>query len=98
VILAAVLGADAVAISAQIGADDVEVLGEPACDAMPVTWVNGLPCSSKSGGPSPPWRRLMRAPLVTISVRVKPSNMSLSPKPVAGLLPLKQSCKTIEPA
>ena len=37
--------------------------------------MNGLPCISSSGGPLPPCTVTMRAPLVLISVRVKPSNI-----------------------
>src|SRR5436190_23336342 len=36
---------------------------------------NGLPCMSRSGGPRPPLTVTMRAPLVFISERMKPSNM-----------------------
>jgi hypothetical protein len=35
VVLTTFLRADIVAIAAQVGANDMEVLGEPACDAMP---------------------------------------------------------------
>src|SRR5262249_61866484 len=38
-------------------------------------WENGWPCGSKSGGPAPPRTVTMRAPLVLMSVRVKPSNI-----------------------
>ena len=35
VVLTTILGADAVAIAAQVGTDDMEVPDEPVCDAMP---------------------------------------------------------------
>src|SRR6187399_1534185 len=37
-------------------------------------WVRGLPCRSSSGGPDPPWRRLMRAPAPSTCFSVNPSN------------------------
>src|SRR3954471_12103104 len=42
--------------------------------------VNGLPCISSSGGPLPPCTVTIVAPLVFISLRLKPSiNMKYSP-------------------
>ena len=65
-----------IAIAPEIGAHHGEVARQaaapPACQE---TWVKGLPCISSTGGPLPPWTATMRAPPVSISVLVKPSNI-----------------------
>src|SRR4051812_35432711 len=40
-----------------------------------MTWVCGCPCSSRTGGPLPAWRRVMTASGVSIKRGVKLSNM-----------------------
>src|SRR6185312_3470801 len=41
-----------------------------------MTCVSGLPCMRSSGGPEPPTRKWIRAPEVSMSLVVKPSNMA----------------------
>ena len=43
-----------------------------------IAWVCGLPCSSSSGGPEPPWRSRMPPPGTRTSIRVKPSKNIVS--------------------
>ena len=75
-----------IAIAAQIGGDDGEFLRQPRRDFCHDRWLNGLPCISRSGGPLPPCTVTMRAPLVLISVRVKPSK-NISPPSFRGVAP-----------
>src|SRR3546814_2644882 len=49
------------------------ILGATRCQ---LTWVSGLPCSSSSGGPSPPTAALISAPAVLKRRRVNPGSSS----------------------
>src|SRR5712672_2458328 len=67
----------AVPVAAQIGGNDMEPLGQSRCDRV-THGVSGLPCRSNKGGPLPPWRRRICAPLVSMSVSAKPGMVSMS--------------------
>ena len=76
VVLAAVLGTDAVAVAAQVGTDDMEAFGQTSGDLVP----GGVASAGCRAAAAAADRRRRDAdgcarPLVSISVRVKPSNM-----------------------
>ena len=77
----------AVAIAAQVGADDGEIPRQRRRRRCHITCVCGWPCRSSSGGPLPPWRTRIVASGVGMRVRVKEGNMevSSSKKTQAGL-------------
>jgi hypothetical protein len=65
-----------IAVTAQIGRYPVNSSASRGANLCQDKWLNGLPCIRRSGGPLPPWTVTMRAPLVLISVRLKPSNIA----------------------